>query len=108
MQTEISPAIGLDDFVKDVHYILVCGIVWQKNADLAAGWQLIKALNSEDLYLREIARAILVESGQPSMKLLESAFANGSVTPASAGECITEIFREQSKQSLTNWEEPSN
>ena len=108
MQTDNSTAICLDDFVKDVHYILVCGIIWQKNADLVAGWQLIKALNSEDIYLREIARAILVECGPPSMKLLESAFANGSVTPASAGECITEIFREQSKQSLTNWEEPSN
>jgi len=108
MQTENSPAICLDDFVKDVHYILVCGIIWQKNANLVAGWQLIKALNSEDLYLREIARAVLVECGQPSMKLLESAFANGSVTPASAGECLTEIFREQTAQLLTSWKEPSD
>jgi len=107
MQTENSP-LDLDDFVRDVHYVLVCGVIWQRNADLVAGWELIRALNSEDLYLREIAKQILVACGQPSMKLLESAFAKGSVTPDSAGECIAEIFRAQSREVWTSWEQPNN
>jgi len=107
MQTEKSP-VNIEDFVRDIHYILVCGVIWQKTADVAAGWELIRALNSEDPCLREIAKQILVECGQPSMTLLESAFANGSVTPDSAGECIAEIFRTQSKVVWTAWEQPSN
>jgi len=108
MQTENCVPICLEDLVRDVHYVLVCGRIWHETADPVAGWELIAALNSDDLYLREIAKAILVECGLPSMRLLENAFANGSVTPDSAGECLAEIFRAQSKEVWTGWEQASN
>lgn len=72
MQAENSPISCPENFVKDVEYILVCGIIWKKTADLVVGWELIRGLNSHDQYLREIANGILVECGQPSMELLEN------------------------------------
>jgi len=92
----------------EVDYMLVCGIIWRETGDLAAGWELIRGLNSRNPHLREIAKEILVECGKPSMYLLESAFAFGSVTPDSAGECMAELFRAQSRGEWTSWEQASN
>ena len=92
----------------EVDYMLVCGVIWQETGDPVAGWELISGLNSRDLCVRLIAKEILVESGNPSMNLLESAFALGSVTPDSAGACMAELLRAQSRKEWTNWEPPSN
>jgi hypothetical protein len=108
MHAENSPVSYPENFIRDVQYMLVCGIIWKERADLVAGWELIRGLNSQDRLLREIAKGILVECGQPSMELLESAFANGGVTPDSAGECISELFRVQSKEAWTSWEQTSD
>ena len=100
--------ISRENLGMDVDYMLVCGAVWRETGDLVAGWELISGLNSRDLCVRQIAKEILVESGRPSMSLLESAFAVGSVTPDSAGACLAEMFRAQSKEEWTSWEPTSN
>jgi hypothetical protein len=108
MRTDNSHVNYPEDFAMDVDYMLVCGLIWQKTADRVAGWELIKGLNSRDPHLREVAKTILVECGEPAMSLIESAFAFGSVTADSAGPCLAEIFRAQSKEEWTNWEPASN
>lgn len=87
---------------------MVCAIIWRKTSDPVVGWELIDDLNSQDPHIRQVAKQILVECGQPSMNLLESAFALGRVTPESAGDCMPEFFRAQLKQELTDWEQPSS
>ena len=77
----------------DVDYMLACGIVWQKTADPVAGWELIEGLASQDPHVRQLVQTILVDCGEPSMNLLESAIATGTVSPDSAGECMAEILR---------------
>lgn len=76
----------------DVDYMLSCGVVWRRTADPVAGLELIGALESEDLHIRQIAKTILVECGEPSMSLLESALAEGVVSPDSAVPCMAEIL----------------
>ena len=92
----------------DLDYMLVCGIIWRKTSDPVVGWELINGLNSQDPHIRQVAKQILVDCGQPSMNLLESAFVLGTVTLESAGDCMTELFRAQLKQELTDWEQPSS
>jgi hypothetical protein len=74
-------------------YLLACGIVWRKTADPDAGLDLIEGLESADPKLRVLAQMLLVESGEDSVGLLESALAAGVVSPAAAGPCIAEILR---------------
>jgi hypothetical protein len=74
-------------------YMLACGIVWRKTADPEAGWELVEALESPDPRLRFLAQSLLVENGEHSMDLLESAVATGIVSPQVAGPCMTEILR---------------
>jgi len=77
----------------DTSYVIACGIVWRKTADAEAGWELVEALESPDPDLRSLAQSFLVESGEDSMDLLESAVATGIVSPQAAGPCMTEILR---------------
>jgi hypothetical protein len=100
--------VSRENLVLEVDYMLVCGVIWRETGNLVAGWELIHGLNSRDLCVRQIAKEILVESGRPSMNLLESAFALGCVTPDSAGTCIAELFRAQSREEWTSWEPASN
>ncbi len=77
----------------DANYVLACGIVWSKNADLEAGWELVEALESPDPRLRLLAQSFLLENGEDSMDLLESAVARGSISPEAAGPSMAEILR---------------
>jgi hypothetical protein len=77
----------------DACYMLACGIIWRKTADSEAGWELVEALESPDPCLRFLAQSFLVESGEHSMDLLESAVATGIVRPQVAGPCMAEILR---------------
>jgi hypothetical protein len=92
----------------DVDYMLACGIVWRRTADPVAGWELIEGLDSPDPHVRQLAQTILVECGEPSMNLLESAIATGTVSPDSAGECMAEILRGRPQQQWTSCEVPMN
>ena len=74
-------------------YMLACGIVWAKTGDPEAGWELVEALETDDPRVRTLASALLVESGERSMSLLESALAAGAVSPEAAGPCMAEILR---------------
>ena len=76
----------------EASYVLACGIVWRKTADPEAGWELVEALESADPSLRSLAQALLVESGEPSMDLLEDAVATGRVSPQIASSCMVEIL----------------
>jgi hypothetical protein len=82
----------------EVDYMLACGIVWQRTADPVAGMELIEGLESKDPCIQEIAKTILVECGEPSMKLLESAVTAGIVSPDSAGPCMAEILGSHHEQ----------
>src|SRR5450759_999374 len=66
-------------------YVLACGVVWGKTADPEAGWDLVDGLKSRDPEVRLLAQTLLVESGESSMGLLESALAVGIVDPDVAG-----------------------
>jgi len=74
-------------------YVLACGIVWRKTGDPEAGWELVEALESDDPRVRVLAQASLVDSGEQSMHLLESALTAGRVSPEAAGPCMAEILR---------------
>jgi hypothetical protein len=77
----------------DPVYMLACGIVWRKTADPEAGWELVEGLESPDPCLRLLAQTLLVENGEHSMDLLESAVATGKVSPQVVGPCMAEILR---------------
>ncbi|MGB9073923.1 MAG: hypothetical protein WCC22_14890 [Terriglobales bacterium] len=77
----------------DANYMLACGIVWRKTADPKAGWELVEALESPDPSQRFLAQALLIETGEDSMDLLEGAVASGIVSPGVAGPCMAEILR---------------
>jgi hypothetical protein len=74
-------------------YMLACGIVWRRTGDPEAGWDLVDGLKSRDLEVRLLAQALLIESGESSMGLLENALAVGIVDPDVAGPCMAEILR---------------
>ncbi len=74
-------------------YLLACGIVWCKTADPEAGWELVDALESKDCRVRALAHALLVDGGEYSLRLLESALAAGAVSPEAASSCMAEIIR---------------
>ena len=82
-------------------YVLACGVVWRKTADPEAGWDLVDGLKSRDPEVRLLAQALLVESGESSMGLLESALAVGIVDPDVAGPCMAEILRSRQAKQLT-------
>ena len=74
-------------------YMLACGVVWRKTADPEAGWDLVAGLESSDPTVRVLAQELLVQSGEYSMGLLESALTAGVVNPNVAGPCMAEILR---------------
>lgn len=74
-------------------YMLACGIVWRKAADPEAGFELVEGLEAGDPQLRLLAQTLLVESGEDSIGLLESALAAGVVSADAAGPCMAEILR---------------
>jgi hypothetical protein len=85
----------------DIDYMLACGIVWRRTADPEAGWDLVKGLESTDPELRVLAQTFLVESGESSVGLLESALATGIVDPDVGGSCMAEILRIRQAKQLT-------
>ncbi len=82
-------------------YMLACGVVWRRTADPEAGWDLVDGLKSRDPEVRVLAQTLLVESGESSMGLLESALAVGIVDPDVAGPCMTEILRTRYAKQMT-------
>ena len=82
-------------------HIFACGVVWLKTADPEAGWDLVEGLESKDPQLRLLAQSLLVESGESSMGLLESALAAGVVNPEVAGPCMAEILRIRRAKQIT-------
>ena len=82
-------------------YMLACGVVWRKTADPEAGWDLVDGLNSADAEVRLLAQTFLVDSGESSMGLLESALALGIVDPDVAGPCMAEIFRNRHAKTVS-------
>ena len=77
----------------DANYMLACGIVWRKTADLDAGWELVEALASPDPDLRQLARDMLIQRRDNAMALLQDAVGVGVLTPEVAGPCIVQLLR---------------
>lgn len=82
-------------------YMLACGVVWRRTGDPEAGWDLVDGLKSGDEEVRVLAQTLLVENGESSMGLLESALAVGIVDPDIAGPCMAEILRARQAKPLT-------
>jgi len=74
-------------------YMLACSIVWRRTGDPEAGWDLVDGLKSGDPEVSVLAQTFLVENGESSMGLLESALAMGIIDPEVAGPCMAEILR---------------
>jgi hypothetical protein len=87
-------------------YMLACGVVWRRTGDPEAGWDLVDGLKSGDPEVRVLAQTLLVENGENSMGLLESALAVGIVDPEVAGPCMAEILRIRQTKQLTK--QPTN
>lgn len=81
----------------EADYIVACGVVWRKTLDPVAGSELVEGLQSEDQEIRLLAQAILAETGEASMSLLESAVASGLLRPEFAGLCMATILRSQNR-----------
>jgi hypothetical protein len=80
-------------------YVLACGVVWRRTSDPEAGWDLVDGLKSRDPDIRVLAQTLLIQSGESSMGLLESALAVGIIDTDVAGPCMAEILRiQQAKQ----------
>ncbi len=77
----------------DPNYVLACGIVWYKTADAEAGSELVEALQSRDPRVRLLAQTLLTEAGEESLRLLESALADGVLCAQIAAPCMAEILR---------------
>jgi hypothetical protein len=92
---------SLRRFTMEVDYMLACGILWRTTADPEAGWELVEGLESRDPELRLLAQSLLVESGENSMGLLESALVAGAVNPDLAGPCMAEILRSRQAKPMT-------
>jgi hypothetical protein len=82
-------------------YMLACGVVWRRTGDPEAGWDLVDGLKSGDPEVRVLAQTLLVENGESSMGLLESALAVGIVDPEVAGPCMAEILKTQHAKPVT-------
>jgi hypothetical protein len=82
-------------------YVLACGVVWRRTADPEAGWDLVDGLKSRDPEVRVLAQTLLVESGENSMGLLESALAMGVIDTDVAGPCMAEILRARHTKQMT-------
>jgi len=82
-------------------YMLACGVVWRRTGDPEAGWDLVDGLKSRDPEVRVLAQTLLIESGESSMGLLESALAMGIIDPEVAGPCMAEILRIRHATPLT-------
>ena len=74
-------------------YMLAWAFVWRRTTDSEAGLELLEALESGDPKIRLMAQRLLIESGEDSMGLLESALTAGALSPDSAGPCMAEILR---------------
>jgi len=85
----------------EADYLVACGVVWRKTADPVAGWELVEGLQADDQEIRLLAPTILADSGGASMTLLESAVANGVLTPEFAGPYMAAILRSQNR--LGDW-----
>lgn len=81
----------------EADYIVACGVVWRKTLDPVAGSELVEGLQSEDQEIRLLAQAILAETGEASMSLLESAVASGLLRPEFGGLCMATILRSQNR-----------
>jgi hypothetical protein len=82
----------------DTDYMLACGIAWCRTSDADAGWELVEALESPDPRLRLLAQAFLVDNGDNSLSLLESAVATGMASPETVGPCMAEILRNERRR----------
>lgn len=85
----------------NVDHMLACGIVWRKTADPEAGWDLVDGLKSRNPEVRLLAQTFLIERGESSMRLLESALAVGIVEPDVACPCMAEIPRIRHGKAVT-------
>lgn len=79
----------------NAEFLLACGVVFRRTADLEAAWQLVEGLASEDAALRVLAQTFLVEGGAVSMSMLETALAAGVVDSDVVGPCMVEILASQ-------------
>ena len=83
----------MHEWTVNAEYMLTCGIAWRRTSDPSAGLELVEGLESSDPQVRALAQTLLVEGGDSSVGLLESAMSAGIANPDLASACIAEILR---------------
>jgi PleD family two-component response regulator len=81
----------------DPIYLLACGILWRKVADVEAGGELAHALSDgdPDIRLRLLARHLLVAVCPVSTLLPENAISSGVRLPMEAPQCESQTAKAQ-------------
>jgi HEAT repeat protein len=77
----------------DATYTYACGVVWCLVGEQEAGWELVRALDSKDRDIRQIATAALCEAGPQSIELIGSGLSTKQITLDQATQCLRELTR---------------
>lgn len=87
----------------DATYIFLCGIVWARSGEEAAGLELIRATSSSVPELRGLARAMLRQASDRSRQLIGKALSQGQMSAVQASLCAFE--EEPSARSCRTFDE---
>jgi hypothetical protein len=74
----------------DATYIFLCGVVWARSQEEAAGLELIRATGCPVPELRVLARAMLRQAGTHSSQLIGNALSQGQMSAVQASLCAFE------------------
>ncbi len=69
-------------------YLLACGLLWEVDGDLRAGWELISRLQSYDPTQRQLSREMLSRRPAGVPQLLREALEFGTLPP----EDVWQVF----------------
>jgi len=76
----------------ELGFVYACGILWCRTREQDAAWELVRALNSSDEEIRDMARIALAEGGAESLSFLEMALSTNEITPEQAAPCLLDIL----------------
>jgi len=85
----------------DVHYLVLCGMVWSQFGQENAGLELIRALGSSDDAVRVLARTMLEHASGGSKELIGQALAADQISVSMASLCG---FEHGERWSVGSWD----
>ena len=76
----------------DSTYTYACEVVWRLAGEQEAGWELVRALDSTDQEIREMASSALCESGPRLQELIATGLSAKQITEEQAAQCFREMM----------------